>query len=190
MKGVETKRELSAKQCQDLLETLQARFEKNMNRHKGVDWAKVKAKLDANSAKLWSLHIMETTGGEPDVVGQDSKTGEYIFFDCSAQTPSGRVSLCYDDEALETRKEHKPTDSAVGLATAMGVELLTEQEYFELQKLEEFDTKRSSWIRTPPEIRKLGGALYCDRRYGRVFVGHNGADSYYSGRAFRGSLRV
>ena len=190
MKGVETKRELSAKQCQDLLETLQARFEKNMNRHKGLGWAKVKAKLDTNPAKLWSLHIMETTGGEPDVVGQDKKTGEYIFFDCSAQTPSGRVSLCYDDEALEARKEHKPKDSAVGMATAMGVELLTEEEYFELQKLGEFDTKRSSWIKTPVEIRKLGGALYCDRRYGRVFVGHNGADSYYSGRAFRGALRV
>jgi hypothetical protein len=133
---------------------------------------------------------METTGGEPDVVGLDKKTGEYIFFDCSAQTPSGRVSLCYDDEALEARKEHKPKDSAAGMATAMGVELLTEEEYFELQKLGEFDTKRSSWIKTPRDIRKLGGALYCDRRYGRVFVGHNGADSYYSGRAFRGSLRV
>ena len=190
MKGVETKRELSAKQCQDLLETLQARFEKNMNRHKGLGWAKVKAKLEANSAKLWSLHMMETTGGEPDVVGRDKKTGEYIFFDCSAQTPSGRVSLCYDDEALDARKEHKPKDSAVGMATAMGVELLTEEEYFELQKLGEFDTKRSSWIKTPAAIRKLGGALYCDRRYGRVFVGHNGADSYYSGRAFRGSVKV
>ena len=190
MKGVETKRELSAKQCQDLLETLQARFEKNMNRHKGLGWAKVKAKLDTNRAKLWSLHMMETTGGEPDVVGRDKKTGEYIFFDRSAQTPSGRVSLCYDDEALDARKEHKPKDSAVGMATAMGVELLTEEEYFELQKLGEFDTKRSSWIKTPAAIRKLGGALYCDRRYGRVFVGHNGADSYYSGRAFRGALRV
>ena len=148
-----------------------------MNRHKGLDWTKVKAKLEANPAKLWSLHMMETTGGEPDVVGQDKKTGEYIFFDCSAQTPSGRVSFCYDDDALEARKEHKPKDSAVGMAIAMGVELLTEEEYFELQKLGEFDTKRSSWIKTPAEIRKLGGALYCDRRYGRVFVGHNGADS-------------
>ena len=169
---------------------MQARFQKNMNRHKGLEWAKVKAKLKANSAKLWSLHMMEVTGGEPDVVGQDRKTGEYIFFDCSAQTPSDRVSLCYDDDALEARKEHKPKDSAVGMATEMGVELLTEEEYFELQKLGEFDTKRSSWIKTPADIRKLGGALYCDRRYGRVFVGHNGAESYYSGRAFRGSLRV
>jgi hypothetical protein len=189
MKGVETKKKLSAKEREELLETLQARFEKNMNRHKGLDWAKVNAKLEVTT-KLWSLHIMETTGGEPDVVGQDEKTGEYIFFDCSTQTPSGRVSLCYDDEALEARKEHKPNDSAIGMATAMGVELLTEEEYFELQKLGEFDTKRSSWIKTPAEIRKLGGALYCDRRYGRVFVGHNGAESYYSGRAFRSSLRV
>jgi hypothetical protein len=190
MKGGETKKTLSAKEREELLETLQARFEKNMNRHKSVGWVKVKAKLEANSAKLWSLHIMEATSGEPDVVGQDKKTGEYIFFDCSTQTPSGRVSLCYDDEALEARKEHKPKGSAVGTATAMGIELLTEEEYFELQKLGEFDTKRSSWIKTPAEIRKLGGALYCDRRYGRVFVGHNGADSYYSGRAFRASLRV
>jgi len=190
MKGVETKKTLSSKEREELLKTLQARFEKNMNRHKGLDWAKVKAKLEANSAKLWSLHLMETTGGELDVVGKDKKRGEYIFFDCSSQTPIGRVSLCYDDEALEARKEHKPKDSAVGMAKAMGVELLTEEEYFELQKLEEFDTKRSSWIKTPPEIRKQGGALYCCRSYGRVFVGSNGAESYYSGRAFRGSLRV
>ncbi len=190
MKDVETRKKLSPKEREELLETLRARFQKNMNRHKGLDWAKVKARLEASSAKLGSLHIMETTGGEPDVVGQDKKTGEYIFFDCSAQTPNGRVSLCYDDDALEARKEHKPKDSAVGMATAMGVELLTEEEYFELQKMGEFDTKRSSWIKTPAEIRKLGGALYCDRRYGRVFVGHNGAESYYSGRAFRGSLRV
>ena len=190
MKGVKTKKKLSAIEGEELLETLQARFEKNMNRHKSLDWAKMKARLEANFAKLLSLHMMETTGGEPDVVGQDKETGEYIFFDCSAQTPNGRVSLCYDDEALEARKEHKPKDSAVGMATTMGVELLTEEEYFELQKLGEFDTKKSSWIKTPAEIRKLGGALYCDRRYGRVFVGHNGADSYYSGRAFRGSLRV
>ncbi len=190
MKGVETKKKLSVEEREELLETLKARFEKNMNRHKDLDWAKVKAKLEANPAKLWSLHMMETTGGEPDVAGRDKKTGEYIFFDCSAQTPNGRVSLCYDDEALKARKEHKPKDSAVGMATAMGVELLTEEEYFALQKLGEFDTKRSSWVKTPAEIRKLGGALYCDRRYGRVFVGHNGADSYYSGRAFRGSLRV
>jgi hypothetical protein len=184
------KQKLSAEQRDELLKTLKARFEKNMARHKGLEWAKVKAKLEAKAAKLWSLHIMEETGGEPDVVGQDKKTGEYIFFDCSAQTPSSRVSLCYDDEALEARKEHKPRDSAVGMATEMGVELLTEEEYFALQKLGEFDTKRSSWIKTPPDIRKLGGALYCDRRYGRVFVGHNGADSYYSGRAFRGSLKI
>lgn len=190
MRGVETKKKLSAKEREELLKTLQARFEKTKNRHKGLEWAKVKAKLEDNSAKLWSLHMMETTGGEPDLVGQDKKTGEYIFVDCSVQTPEGRVSLCYDDEALKARKEHKPKDSAVGMATAMGVELLTEEEYFELQKLGEFDTKRSSWIKTPAEIRRLGGALYCDRRYGRVFVGHNGADSYYSGRAFRGSLRV
>jgi Protein of unknown function (DUF4256) len=190
MKGVETRKKLSPKEREELLETLRARFQKNMNRHKGLDWAKVKAKLEANSAKLWSLHMMEDTGGEPDVVGQDKKTGEYIFFDCSAQTPSGRVSFCYDDDALEARKEHKPKDSAVGMATAMGVELLTEEEYFELQKLGEFDTKRSSWIKTPAEIRKLGGALWCGRSYGRVFTGSNGAESYYSGRAFRGSLRV
>ena len=189
-KSTGDKKELSAGQRAELLETLKARFEKNMARHKGLEWAKVKARLEASAGKLWSLHVMETTGGEPDVVGQEKKTGEYIFFDCSAQTPSGRVSLCYDEEALEARKEHKPKDSAVGMAAAMGVELLTEEEYFMLQKLGEFDTKRSSWIETPAEIRNLGGALYCDRRYGRVFVGHNGADSYYSGRAFRGSLKV
>jgi hypothetical protein len=189
-KSTGNKKELSAEQRAELLETLKARFENNMARHKGLEWAKVKARLEASAGKLWSLHIMETTGGEPDVVGQDKKTGGYIFFDCSAQTPSGRVSFCYDDEALAARKEHKPKDSAVGMAIAMGVELLTEEEYFELQKLGEFDTKRSSWIKTPADIRKLGGALYCDRRYGRVFVGHNGADSYYSGRAFRGSLRA
>ena len=184
------KKDLSREGSAKLLETLKSRFEKNMSRHQGLEWAKVKAKLEAKPAKLWSIHEMEGTGGEPDVVDQDKKTGEYVFFDCSAQTPSGRVSLCYDDEALEARKEHKPKGSAFGMAAAMGVELLTEEQYFELQKLGEFDTKRSSWIKTPAEIRKLGGALYCDRRYGRVFVGHNGADSYYSGRAFRGSLRV
>lgn len=177
-------------QRDELLNILEVRFGKNMQRHKGLDWVKVKARLESHPEKLWSLDQMEQTGGEPDVVGQDSKTGEYIFFDCSAQTPEGRVSLCYDDEALAARKEHKPKGSAVGMAAAMGVELLTEQEYFELQKLGEFDTKRSSWIKTPDDIRKQGGALYCDRRYGRVFVGHNGADSYYSGRAFRSSLRV
>ena len=190
MKEVETKQKLTPKERAKLLETLQARFEKNMKRHKGLEWAKVKTRLEANAAKLWSLHIMETTGGEPDVVGQDKKTGEFIFFDCSAQTPSGRVSLCYDDDALEARKEHKPKDSAVGMATEMNVDLLTEEEYFALQKLGEFDTKRSSWIKTPAEIRELGGALYGTRSYGRVFVGSNGAESYYSGRAFRASLRV
>lgn len=184
------KQELSPEQRAELMTTLEARFEKNMKRHQCLEWSKVKARLKSQPEKLWSLDKMGETGGEPDVVGHDAKTGEYIFFDCSAQTPSGRTSLCYDDEAREARKEHKPKDSAVGMATAMGVELLTEQEYFELQKLGEFDTKRSSWIRTPAEIRKLGGALYCDRRYGRVFVGHNGAESYYSGRAFRSSLRV
>jgi hypothetical protein len=184
------KKKLSSGQSEELLETLKARFEKNMSRHKGVDWAKVQSRLKTKPEKLWSLGEMERTGGEPDVVGEDKKTGEYIFFDCAPQTPEGRVSLCYDDEALAARKEHKPKGSAVGVAAAMGVELLTEEQYFALQKLGEFDTKRSSWIKTPAEIRKLGGALYCDRRYGRVFVGHNGADSYYSGRGFRGALRV
>ncbi|HEY2800409.1 MAG TPA: DUF4256 domain-containing protein [Chthoniobacterales bacterium] len=191
MKKVRADREeLSPERREKLLATLEARFGKNMKRHRGLEWSKVKARLESQSEKLWSLDKMEETGGEPDVVSQDRKTGEYIFFDCSAQTPSGRTSLCYDEEALEARKEHKPKGSAVGMATAMGVELLTEEEYFELQKLGEFDTTRSSWIKTPAEIRKLGGALYCDRRYGRVFVGHNGAESYYSGRAFRSSLRV
>ncbi len=189
MKGVEGKK-LSAKQREELLKTLKARFEKNMNRHKGVEWAKVQARLENKAEKLWSLHEMERTGGEPDVVGHDKKTSEYIFFDCSAQTPTDRVSLCYDDEALAARKEHKPKGSALGMAAAMDVEILTEEQYFGLQKLGEFDTKRSSWIKTPVEIRKLGGALYCDRRYGRVFVGHNGAESYYSGRGFRSSLKV
>ncbi len=184
------KKQLAPGQSQELLKTLQVRFEKNMARHRGHEWAKVKTRLEAHPEKLWSLHEMERTGGEPDVVGHDKKTGEYIFFDCAAQTPGGRVGLCYDDEALEARKEHKPKGSAVGVAKAMGVELLTEKEYFELQELGEFDTKRSSWVKTPPEIRKLGGALYCTRSYGRVFVGSNGAESYYSGRAFRGSLRV
>ena len=184
------KKQLSPKQREELLKALKVRFEKNLNRHKGLDWAKVQAKLEANAEKLWSLNEMERTGGEPDVVGHDKKSGEFIFFDCSEQTPSGRVSLCYDDEALESRKEHKPRGSAVGMAAAMGIELLTEEQYLELQKLGEFDTKRSSRIATPADIRKLGRALYCDRRYGRVFVGHNGADSYYSGRGFRGLLKV
>ena len=196
------KKELSPKQPRDkrfalqrgrreeLLKALKARFEKNLNRHKGLDWAKVQARLEAKPDKLWSLNEMERTGGEPDVVGHDKKSGEYIFFDCSAQSPKGRTSLCYDREALNSRKEFKPKNNAVELAAAMGIELLTEEEYFALQKLGEFDTKSSSWIKTPPDIRKLGGALYCDRRYGRVFVGHNGAESYYSGRGFRGWLRV
>jgi hypothetical protein len=181
---------LSPKQRQDLLRVLETRFKKNSSRHQGMAWAKVQAKLEANAEKLWSLNEMEKTGGEPDVVSHDQETGEYIFFDCAAQTPGDRVSLCYDEEALAARKEHKPKGSALGMAAAMGVELLTEEQYLELQKVGEFDTKRSSWIRTPAEIRKLGGALYGDRRYGRVFVGHNGAESYYSGRGFRASLRI
>jgi Protein of unknown function (DUF4256) len=184
------KKPLSPKQREELLGTLKTRFEKNLNRHKGLDWAKVQSRLEANLEKLWSLQEMERTGGEPDIVGHDKKSGEFIFFDCSEQTPSGRVSLCYDDEALASRKEHKPKGSAMGLAAAMGVELLTEEEYLSLQKLGEFDTKRSSWIKTPAEIRKLGGALYGERRYNRNFIGHNGAESYYSGRGFRGSIRV
>jgi hypothetical protein len=184
------KKELSPKQREALFGALKARFEKNVNRHKGVNWAKVQARLEAHPAKLWSLQEMERTGGEPDVVGQDKKTGEYIFFDCSPETPKGRVSVCYDREGWESRKEHRPKTTAMDMAAAMGVELLTEEEYLELQKLGEFDTKTSSWVKTPANIRELGGALYCDRRYGRVFVGHNGAQSYYAARAFRGSLRV
>ena len=190
MMAASDKKKLSAGQGEELLRTLKARFEKNMSRHKGIDWAKVQTRLKARPDKLWSLSEMERTGGEPDVVRHDQETGEYIFFDCAPQTPGDRVSLCYDDAALAARKEHKPKGSALGMAAAMGVELLTEEQYLELQKLGEFDTKRSSWIKTPAEIRKLGGALYCDRRYGRVFVGHNGAESYYSGRGFRGALRV
>jgi hypothetical protein len=190
MKGVEMKKELSPQQREELLRVLKVRFEKNMNRHKGLEWAKVQAKLGASAEKLWSLHEMERTGGEPDVVGQDKQTGEYIFVDCSAETPKGRTSVCYDREGLESRKEHRPANTAMDMAAAMGIELLTEGEYFELQKLGDFDTKTSSWVKTPADIRKLGGALYCDRRYGRVFVGHNGAQSYYSSRAFRGSLKV
>jgi Protein of unknown function (DUF4256) len=184
------KKELPPKQRGELLRALKNRFEKNLNRHKGLDWAKVQARLEANAEKLWSLNEMERTGGEPDVVGQDKKSGEYVFFDCSAQSPKGRTSVCYDREGLESRKEHRPKTSAMDMAAAMGIELLSEDEYFALQKLGEFDTKTSSWVKTPADIRKLGGALYCDRRYGRVFVGYNGAQSYYSGRAFRGSLRV
>ncbi len=184
------KKQLSPKQREALLAALKARFEKDLNRHKGLEWAKVQAKLEANAEKLWSLNEMEATGGEPDVVGQDKESGEYVFYDCSAETPKGRTSVCYDREGLESRKEHRPKTTAMDMAAAMGIELLTEEQYFELQKLGEFDLKTSSWIKTPADIRKLGGALYCDRRYGRVFVGHNGAQSYYSGRAFRGSLRV
>jgi hypothetical protein len=184
------KKESSPKQREELLKTLKARFEKNLNRHKGLAWAKVQARLEASAEKLWSLHEMEQTGGEPDVVGQDKKTGEYIFFDCSAESPKGRTSFCYDREALDSRKEHKPKNSVMDMAAAMGVEILTEEQYRELQKLGEFDTKSSSWVKTPADIRKLGGALFCDRRYGHVFVFHNGAESYYSGRGFRGSLRV
>jgi len=189
MKGSE-KKKLSPGQREELLGTLKARFEENMNRHKGFKWAEVKAKLEANAEKLWSLSEMEKTGGEPDVVGQDKETGEYIFFDCSAETPKGRTSVCYDRAGLDSRKEHKPKNNALDMAAAMGVELLTEEEYLDLQKLGNFDTKTSSWVKTPADIRKLGGALHCDRRYGRVFVGYNGAQSYYGARAFRGSLRV
>ena len=181
---------LSSTQRETLLATLKTRFEKNTNRHKGIDWAKVQAKLEKNPEKLWSLNQMETTGGEPDVVAYNKKTGEYVFFDCSAESPKGRRSVCYDHEALNARKEHKPKDSAVNMATGMGIELLTEEQYRELQKLGEFDTKTSSWIQTPSDIRKLGGALYCDRRYNHVFLYHNGAESYYAVRGFRGSLRV
>jgi hypothetical protein len=184
------KMELSPKQREELLTALKTRFEKNMNRHPCLDWAKVQARLEANTEKLWSLNEMERTGGEPDAVGQDKKTGQFIFYDCSADTPKDRRSLCYDGEALAARKEHKPKNSALDMAAAMGIEVLTEEQYQELQKLGEFDTKTSSWLKTPAEIRKLGGAMFGDRRFGRVFVYHNGAESYYSGRAFRGSLIV
>ena len=185
-----SKKQLSPQQREELLRALKVRFEKNTNRHKGLEWAKVQAKLEANIEKLWSLNEMERTGGEPDVVGHDKKTGEYIFYDCSAESPKGRRSLCYDREALESRKEHKPENNAIDMAAAMGIDLLTEEQYRELQKLGEFDTKTSSWVKTPSDIRKLGGALFCDRRYDNVFVYHNGAESYYAARGFRGSLRV
>jgi len=183
-------KDIKAKQREELLAALKARFEKNMNRHKGLAWARVQARLEAKAEKLWSLVEMERTGGEPDVVGHDKKTDEYVFYDCSAETPQGRRSLCYDREALEARKEHKPKDSAVDVAAAMGIELLTEDQYRELQKLGGFDTKTSSWVKTPAEIRKLGGALFCDRRYDHVFVYHNGAESYYAARGFRASLKI
>lgn len=182
--------ELSLEQREELLRTLKARFEKNMNRHKDLEWAKVQARLEARTEKLWSLNEMEVTGGEPDVVGHDNKTDEYIFYDCSAESPKGRRSICYDREALESRKKHKPENNAIDMATAMGIELLTEEQYRELQKLENFDLKTSSWVQTPANIRQLGGALFCDYRYDTVFVYHNGADSYYAARGFRGSLRV
>lgn len=185
-----SKKKLSPEQQEALLKILQARFEKNMGRHKSVEWNKLQAKLEANPGKLWSLNEMEETGGEPDVVSLDKKTGEYIFYDCSAESPKGRRSLCYDRKALDSRKEHKPADSAVDMAAAMGIELLTEEQYKALQQLGNFDTKTSSWIVTPAEIRKLGGAIFCDRRYDHVFVYHNGAESYYAARGFRGALRV
>ncbi len=183
-------KELPPEQREELLDTLQARFEKNMPRHKGMHWDSVQAKLEANPEKLWSLNEMERTGGEPDVVGHDKKTGEYIFYDCSAESPKDRRSVCYDREGVESRKEHKPENNAIDMAAAMGIELLTEEEYRALQELGNFDTKTSSWVKTPPDIRELGGALFCDRRYNTVFMYHNGAQSYYSARAFRGSLRV
>ncbi|WP_026565092.1 DUF4256 domain-containing protein [Bacillus sp. UNC41MFS5] len=187
---IKTNVELSLEQCEELLKTLKARFEKNMNRHEGLEWAEVQTRLEVNPEKMWSLSEMEGTGGEPDVVGHDQKTGEYIFYDCSAESPKGRRSFCYDREALESRKQHKPENTAIDLATAMGIELLTEEQYRELQKLGKFDLKTSSWVQTPANIRKLGGAIFCDRRYDTVFVYHNGADSYYAARGFRGSLRV
>lgn len=189
MSNVETKKELSPEKREELLRVLKARFEKNINRHKGFEWASVQAKLEGNAEKLWSLNEMERTGGEPDVVGHDKKTGEFIFYDCSAESPRGRRSLCYDRQAWESRKEHKPQNNAIDTA-AMGIELLTEEQYRALQKLGNFDTKTSSWVKTPTDIRELGGAIFADLRFGRVFVYHNGAESYYGSRAFRGLLKV
>jgi hypothetical protein len=189
-KSSKTKGKLSSEQREELLLALEVRFEKNMKRHKGLEWTNVQKKIVSNPEKLWSLNEMEISGGEPDVVGQDKKTGEYIFYDCAAETPKGRRSFCYDREALEARKEHKPANNAIDAATDMGIEILTEEQYRELQKLGEFDTKTSSWVKTPSEIRELGGAIFCDRRYDTVFVYHNGAESYYAARGFRGSLRV
>lgn len=188
----ENKKELSAEKLEELFKTLKARFEKNINRHKGLEWANVFRRLagEAHSEKLWSLNEMERTGGEPDVVGHDKKTGEYIFYDCSAESPAGRRSFCYDGEALKSRKEHKPKNSAGEMTAVMGIKLLSEEQYRELQQLGKFDTKTSSWVQTPADIRKLGGAIFCDRRYDTVFVYHNGAESYYAARGFRGSLRV
>lgn len=185
-----SKKALPAKQRDELINALKTRFEKNMNRHTGIEWAKVQTKLETSPKKLWSLSEMEKTGGEPDVVGYDVKTNEYIFYDCSAESPTGRRSLCYDGDALKSRKEHKPKSSALDMAAAMDIELLNEEQYRELQKLGDFDTKTSSWVKAPADIRELGGAIFCDRRYGRVFTYHNGAESYYAGRAFRGLLRV
>jgi hypothetical protein len=184
------KKTLSPQQREELLKTLRMRFEKNMNRHKGYQWDEIQKRLEGNAGKLWSVNAMEDTGGEPDVVGHDKKTGEYIFYDCSAESPKGRRSICYDDEALTARKEHKPADSAMNMAKEMGIEMLSEEEYRALQKLGKFDAKTSSWIKTPPDIRNLGGALFCDYRYATVFVYHNGAESYYAARGFRGSLKV
>lgn len=184
------KRKLSSEEQHELLNLLKVRFEKNMNRHQGLEWAKVQTRLEANPDKLWSLDEMELTGGEPDVVGYDQKTGEYIFYDCSAESPKGRRSICYDPEALESRKEHKPKNSAIGMAAEMGIEILTEEQYRALQQLGKFDTKTSSWVETPAEIRTLGGAIFGDWRFGRVFIYHNGAESYYAARGFRGSLRI
>jgi hypothetical protein len=189
-RDVETRQQLPPGQRGELLRTLKARFEKHMKRHQGLQWAAVQARLEANPEKLWSLHEMERTGGEPDVVGHDKKTGEYVFYDCSAESPKGRRSVCYDREALEARKEHKPKNCATDMATVMGIEILTEAQYRELQTLGEFDTKTSSWVQTPADIRARGGAIFCDRRYDHVFTYHNGAESYYAARAFRGALKV
>jgi len=188
--GKSNKRKLSSEERDELLKTLKVRFEKNVNRHKSLEWAKVQTKLEGNPEKMWSLDQMEITGGEPDVVGLDKKSGEFIFYDCSAESPKGRRSVCYDHEALKSRKEHKPEDSAIGMAADIGIDILTEEQYRELQKLGEFDLKTSSWVKTPADIRKLGGAVFCDRRYNTVFFYHNGAESYYAARGFRGSLRV
>lgn len=190
MKKIDSKNKSAVNQYEELLYTLKTRFEKNTNRHKSIKWDEIQKKLEANAKKLWSLNEMEKTAGEPDVVGLDQKTGEYIFFDCSAESPSGRRSLCYDREALESRKKHKPENNVLDMAAAMGIELLTEEQYRELQKIGEFDLKTSSWVKTPEKIRKLGGAIFCDRRYDTVFTYHNGAESYYASRGFRGVIQI